>query len=67
MKKIKPDLKVKSFQGRAEYVVNNWLKPLDYITIENRKVRLIPETIEQSETKVLLGVIARRNPVVGRS
>ena len=53
MEKIKPDLKVKSFEERAEYVVKKWLiKPMNYAVIENGVVKLIQKSVTQSEVQV---------------
>jgi len=41
MEAIKPDLKVKSFEERAEHVVNKWMIPLGYAIVENGIAKLI--------------------------
>ena len=41
MEDIKPDLKVQSFEGRAEYVVTKWMIPLGYAIVENGIAKLI--------------------------
>jgi len=46
MEAIKPDLKVQSFEGRAEHVVTKWMVPLGYAIVENGIAKLIQKQKE---------------------
>ena len=46
MEAIKPDLKVQSFEGRAEHVVTKWMIPLGYAIVENGIAKLIQKQKE---------------------